>query len=44
MLEISTGVQQENTSVIDLKTTHGSVRREALYNSLTEFGTPMKLV
>ena len=29
---------------IDLKKAHNSVRREVLYNILTQFGIPMKLV
>jgi len=28
---------------IDFEKAHGSVRREVLYNSLTEFSVPMKL-
>jgi hypothetical protein len=35
---------RQYTSYIDLKKAYDLVRREVLYNILTEFGVPMKLV
>jgi hypothetical protein len=36
--------EEKKYTIVDFKKAHDSVKREVLYNILTEFGVPMKLV